>query len=90
MSEFKGTPKDNWQIIETPNDIDFDFEISGICAIYRHNGVYSPRNARLISAAPELLEALQSALCELKISTNLSDDNVIEQAEAAIKKALGE
>ncbi|MEY0949681.1 hypothetical protein AB7179_05690 [Providencia manganoxydans] len=44
-------------------------------------------NAHLIAAAPELLEALQSLLTYGCIT---GDDWVIEKAEAAISKALGQ
>ncbi|MEY0339151.1 hypothetical protein AB7V82_21635 [Providencia stuartii] len=44
-------------------------------------------NANLIAAAPELLEALQSLLTYGCIT---GDDWVIEKAEAAISKALGQ
>lgn len=44
-------------------------------------------DADLIAAAPELLEALQSLLTYGSIT---GDDWVIEKAEAAIAKALGQ
>lgn len=47
-------------------------------------------NARLIAAAPELLDALKTAVARIKIA-NADGDNILsawlEQAEAAINKA---
>lgn len=53
-------------------------------------------NARLIAAAPELLESLQDLKCELILSNVDSDyieshfRKVIDKAEAAIAKATGD
>ena len=60
-----------------------------ICEAYDKTGAMNPdeiaANARLISAAPELLEALKWAV------DNPNDDAYwIEQARAAIAKATGE
>ena len=49
-------------------------------------------NARLISAAPELLAALQAALClydqgQMKLDGDSGSDPLIESARAAIAKA---
>lgn len=46
-------------------------------------------NARLIAAAPDLLEALQEVLYELSTAREVHD-GTIRQADAAIAKALGE
>lgn len=49
-------------------------------------------NARLIAAAPELLEALQKMLPELRGLSIASDTaaEMLREAEAAIAKATGE
>lgn len=50
-------------------------------------------NARLIAAAPDLLEALRNTLSLLKAFTSETDDiakAAYDQAEAAIAKATGE
>lgn len=44
-------------------------------------------NAKLIAAAPELLEALESAVKAMKIVTSSAIKPFIRRAEAAIKKA---
>ena len=46
-------------------------------------------NARLIAAAPDLLEALKDAVCTLEVSYTASD-YAIDKARAAIAKATGE
>ena len=52
----------------------------------------SEANARLIAAAPELLEALQKMLPELRGLSIVSDTaaEMLREAEAAIAKATGE
>jgi hypothetical protein len=50
-----------WKVFETPNDPDFTHEIAGIASVYAASGK-SEGNARLISAAPELLSELQRYL----------------------------
>lgn len=51
-------------------------------------------NARLLAAAPELLDALEGVLRALREYTDgqetLAQAAVLDQAEAAIKKATGE
>ena len=64
-----------------------------VCSVYlrtvpgRHEA-----NARLIAAAPELLEALQRMLPELRGLAFFSDtaSEMLRSAEAAIAKATGE
>lgn len=46
-------------------------------------------NARLVAAAPELLEALERVLCLVDVQS-YEDDAIFNQAESAIKKARGE
>jgi hypothetical protein len=47
-------------------------------------------NARLIAAAPELLEALQDVLCTLTMDAEWTKDCYeVRKAEAAIAKATG-
>jgi len=52
---------------------------------------FGDSNAQLISAAPDLLEALQNALSTLKafIGTGDRDWIQVQEGEKAIKKALG-
>lgn len=53
--------------------------------------VYDEKYAKLLSAAPDLLSALQLAYKALVVvSANYDVDMHIEKAESAIKKALGE
>lgn len=80
MSEFKGT-KGEWKREGT--------------IIFVHGGGFDVRNmpdaeenAKLISAAPDLLEALQEVLYELSTAREVHD-GTIRQADAAIAKALG-
>ena len=47
-------------------------------------------NARLIAAAPELLEALQNMLGLTESSDYMTRGEIEQQARAAIAKALGE
>lgn len=50
-----------WNYFHTPNDPDFTYEVTeDVCAIY--GGKSADANARLIAAAPELLQALQELL----------------------------
>ena len=76
-----------WKVISvdwTPSG-NARFEIEGIC----RTGI---ADARLISAAPELLEALQSAHMALIGYTHQNEitHNALEKARAAICKATGE
>lgn len=54
----------------------------------RSEFVESRANARLIAAAPDLLEALQAMLVERSPAAQLS--NACQQARSAIAKATGE
>ncbi len=53
--------KGPWRVSESGNDVEQDSEAGfGICAMYADES--SSANARLIAAAPELLEACKDAL----------------------------
>lgn len=89
MSEFKGTPGP-WSYQKTGEhwnnpsliNIEINFGNEGECIA---DTVYLEHDAMLISAAPELLEALQMIL-----SGKPSDySNGVYKAEQAIAKALG-
>ncbi len=61
--------------------------------ICRVNGYMHPvvANARLIAAAPELLEALEQIVdCDFDTDSLLNEDGDIKRARAAIAKARGE
>jgi hypothetical protein len=60
--------------------------IARFCPVYPYK-LPSAENARLISAAPDMLEALQSIVDSAK-SGGLSQDDVVRLAAPAIKKAL--
>jgi hypothetical protein len=87
--------KGPWIVFETPNDPDFTHEISNVCCIYAGNG-HSHPNARLIAAAPDLLEALESIAALENTEENEWDavEVVIPEmckiARATIAKARGE
>lgn len=80
MREFKGS-KGPWEVVG---------------AGFNNQGTYytlnidwiSKYNADLISAAPDLLEALQEVLYELSTAREVHD-GTIRQADEAIAKALG-
>jgi hypothetical protein len=79
-----------WNMTQTPNDIDFSHEIHEICAVYRGNN--SKADARLIAAAPDLLDTLIT-LAEATESTTQGVVNPIwihNIAKAAIAKATSD
>jgi hypothetical protein len=90
MKEFKGT-KGDWEI--EYHDVgaaigraDLDYQVADV---YGYNDSECKANAKLIAAAPDLLEALQ----EMVLVFNRDDiDNAqhirVGNAEAAIEKAL--
>ena len=96
MSEIKPTPGP-WAVARmTPCRVD---TASGSISIsWSSNNDSGARereaeaNARLIAAAPELLEALQKMLPELRGLSIVSDTaaEMLREAEAAIAKATGE
>lgn len=68
----------------------------GLSRLDNKSGAFSEANARLIAAAPELLEALLACECELSQNHGLAWSNrnafldAVNTARAAIKKARGE
>ena len=94
--KFKGT-KGNWEVIEL--DI-IDFKQISIASDGRESvlaHIYLPKhiideeaknNAKLIAAAPELLEALQYAINSMTIADEIEFQDEIKQAEKAINKTL--
>ena len=64
------------------------------CFVKKPFGVYDggecEANARLIAAAPELLEACKSALALIQISTDYKDMSTAKELMAAIARAEGE
>lgn len=105
MKEFKGTPGP-WRVSEKRGDlIDIRHNSNGIGAISLNLAHVVARqswlkeaeaNAKLIAAAPELLEALQYLINDydgFRERTGRTDDpqnKMILNAKSAIKKALGE
>ena len=93
MKEFKGTPGP-WRVSEKRGDlIDIRHNDNGIGAISLNLAHVVARqswlkeaeaNAKLIAAAPELMEALQDLESRARIYVNTS------KAKEAINKALGE
>ena len=77
-----------WVTFATPNDTDFSHEISDVAAVYKNQN--SVHNARLIAAAPELLEALQWATAELEELDEATAQSVAVHLRSTIAKATGE
>lgn len=107
MKQFKGT-KGPWYVSERRGDlIDIRHDNSGPGEISlnlarvvarRSWSKQAEANAKLIAAAPELLEALQELICGYEHKGYLDDDlfdmtisgDDIKRAVLAINKALGE
>lgn len=88
---FKGT-KGKWAV-SIPNDgaIIMNGNVRAEVLAYSNNGNTNEdlANAKLISAAPDLLESLQYCLKALKAITILKQpETIIKAAELAIEKAL--
>lgn len=86
MKEFKGT-KGEW-VVHNPDKgvITISTKEAYICDVDDHEE--GKENARLIAAAPDLLEALKKLLHFAQFGVVSQEE--IEVAEQAIKKALGE
>ena len=100
MKEFQGTPGP-WRVSEKRGDlIDIRHNDNGIGAISLNLAHVVARqswlkeaeaNARLIAAAPELLEALQKMVSKAyKQNWNDAYPEELQSAQSAINKALGE
>lgn len=71
-------------------DIDqWDVE-HGDCGENVVDGCYTEGTAKLIAAAPELLEALEGMLKVFNNAPNISTQSVYEASQAAINKAKGQ
>lgn len=95
MSEFKGTPGP-WNVRSKQiQSVGTDEKMTAMC--------YGVANANLIAAAPELLEALQLIIKDLRIRAKVRGDidddgtvvldigsGVLMKANDAIAKALGQ
>jgi lactate dehydrogenase-like 2-hydroxyacid dehydrogenase len=98
MKEFKGTPGPWNYCAEEPDWVTDSNDNIAVARVTRYNTDAEAQhaNAKLISAAPELLEALQSLINdyddfrERTGHTNNPQNKMILNAKSAIKKALGE
>lgn len=84
--------KVNWDRCLIRHALPGDAHIPGYIAEVNNIGASFEANARLIAAAPELLEALQEAIAELDDSLACPRDewDFYDKARAAIRKATGE
>lgn len=105
MTEFKGTPGP-WCSIESSVWSSDPYDKESLYVAETFTGINNEDDARLISAAPELLEALQEMLKDAVVTqrnmlnASKHDDSWkgcaeaiqprIDKARAAIAKALGE
>jgi hypothetical protein len=75
--------------VDGPDDGEYTY--TGIAEVITEDPGEAQANARLIAAAPELLEALQRCTARLEIHMKHSEDLAAHmQAAAAIAKATGE
>ena len=81
MSEFKGT-KGEWRIESIEGSCSLFIESNSGCLGTVWSNSKTEANAKLIAAAPDMLEALQ------KIASNSNDHAMIRIAIKAINKAL--
>jgi len=93
MKEFKGSPAP-WSVIDDhPGKACFDIhgEHGDIyITVYRIDENRASHNAHLIAAAPDLLEALQKLLEDVCSNNDSALGYRVDEARAAISKALGE
>lgn len=80
--------KGPWHAVRTPESPYFDWYVRG----KRFSvGLDHEADARLISAAPELLAALQCCIGSLSVvSPGGDEDPDVQRAKKAVAKALGE
>lgn len=97
MKEFKGTPGP-WSMDEYGNIVSGEKNGWGRAELVRVSGVALPgrvteeyaANSTLVTAAPELLEALQSLNNAIDYGTSMDVVQAQEVAQDVIAKALGE
>lgn len=96
MSEFKGTPGP-WLNAGRSAGSHIHADKGEVAWLLSYMGIPDEEieaNASLIAAAPDLLEALTTIICEMDQWTGWNDngfeDETIPKARAAIAKALGE
>lgn len=81
--------KQEWEIVKSDFDTYYVRESEGSYIVERviAEGICSLDKARLIAAAPDLLEALQQAVTSMQDSGYPNDSLVIRAARQAITKA---
>lgn len=91
MKEFKGTPGEWKYTVRNVNEMMTTFHGVTIGDTYIEAATRNEReDARLIAAAPDLLEALQSIIELQTRGYVVLGDKYTDMARAAISKALGE
>lgn len=88
MTATKIPPLSNLQTMVAPNGVFDECPQCGFGFRQLYGGGQREANARLIAAAPELLEALCDLVRQLPIDERLADYN-LDLAEKAIAKAEG-
>ena len=86
-SEFKGTPGP-WRLRNRLTSIDVDIPAEGPYDTI--TDIQDIHDARLIAAAPELLEALTTTLDEIGHWLSQQKPGLKEKIDSAVAKALGE